>query len=318
MHKTGSTSIQAFCNRKREDLLARGLLYPKTGLVDSIPHHYLLALSAAKRRSMREALLRGFDRKTAAYLSGLARTESLEKLQREVAEAGEVDVLLSSEHFCSLDYASVDRFCSLFDGFEIVPLFVLRNFADWWNSWYNTYVMFSRGTDSPEGMSWKPDVVRACRAWSGAPGCDRMVVMDYDGLSKSRDRFVQLFFEKAGISLAGPIDWDASAQNVSSSPWTIVLARELRKSGASDESIRGLSARFDAIPRKGAYSFLSVDELRRYDALFEQTIRELADMPKIEGISVEGFAKKDRDQATIKVIRTLEDALSAVAIAVPD
>jgi hypothetical protein len=323
MHKTGSTSIQAFCSQRRDELLGRGLLYAKTGLVpvpsgtpEPLPHHFVVALAAASGLGTREALLRGFDNELSAALSSLAKRENLTKLKQEIAQAGDVDVLVSSEHFWMLDETSVHGFCATFEDREIVPLIVLRNFADWWNSWYNTYVMFSRGTDTLANIRWKLDVVRACQVWSRAPGCDRLIAMDYDELSKSRDRFVEAFFHQSGISVDPSFCWDMNAENVSSAPWTIIFTRELRKSGASDEVIRALCARFDAIPRNGAYSFLTLDELNRDDDLFEQTVRELVRLPKVVGISVEGLKKKNRNLADIKVMRTLEDALSEVARAI--
>lgn len=115
--KTGTTSFQSYCFKFRKELLAEGVLYPKTGL--HFTHH----------------------RKLARHYKGEFRDDSLVyKLKQEISETDCEKVLISCESFEDLNYNQAKEFLDDFSDMDVFILCTLRSRIDWVQSMYTEYV----------------------------------------------------------------------------------------------------------------------------------------------------------------------------------
>lgn len=175
-NKTGTSTIQRFCDSQRLRLMLDGLLYPQTGRRGGA--HYALS----------DAL--GFSRHKLANDVRKSRQLKLQtSLAQEVQDSGADHIVFSSENFvCDGDPADVLNF---FKDYDVRIIVYLRRHDEWWLSAYNQavrqvkqpkwkwgledFVEFYSARKSLYG-NWRHLVDR----WASVFGNERMIVRPFE------------------------------------------------------------------------------------------------------------------------------------------
>lgn len=130
-HKTGTTAIQDLCWRNADALRAAGLCYPLEFLL--LERYHLGQHCIAWQLMGQGAEVRPFPPGMDDPLT----------LLRERLEALHDDVLLSSENFCRLDPAAVERLAGLLTAWSVEVVVYLRRQDEFLQSLYQTAVLHS-------------------------------------------------------------------------------------------------------------------------------------------------------------------------------
>jgi hypothetical protein len=151
-------------------------------------------------------------------------------------------------------------------------------------SYYHTYVTFSRGTAAIAELNGPFDLLSVVERWAGIAAAGRVRVVDFDDLRGSAEPLWARFLELAlGRPWAGPTISMAAAENVSLPPMTLVLCRELRKSGASEDQIAMFIAAVSRIRPVERQALLDGDTAARLDALYAAELERLRASPLVDG-----------------------------------
>ena len=131
-HKTGSTSIQFYCNKYRNALLLQNLNYPM--YIDSNKNRHQSHLQLFK--DIGQGFSKSSSNKSQSYSQAI---DFLQSIKSESITA-DSDILLSSENISSLSANSfnllVELLLSVFNEFDIIFLFALRDQKDLAESLY--------------------------------------------------------------------------------------------------------------------------------------------------------------------------------------
>ncbi len=193
-YKCGTSSLQRRFANNREWLRDRGLVYPDLGVLTDprgreIPSHSALAFEYLRGRGAPGP---------AWYRDAIERSPSpptldsmIERLHAELRDAGDRDLIISSEEFMRFGEAErmdglVDEFAETLDGYDVLIFCYLRRHDQYLASWYNQLVKmgglprnlsqdierFARGIHG--------DYAKALRPWVDRFGTDRIVVRRYE------------------------------------------------------------------------------------------------------------------------------------------
>lgn len=172
LHKTASSYVQNLLAARRSDLLAAGILYPRTGTVEG-------------RSSTRVGATSGH-----ALFTRPQRVAGLMNKLRQEVTADTHTVLLSSEDFTLRRAADPLQFRQLLSGFDRVKaVLVLRRQDEWLLSWYKQAVdQFANDERRPfdvflaeEGPTLL-DFYTRFTPWRDLVGIDDFHVLSYDDL----------------------------------------------------------------------------------------------------------------------------------------
>lgn len=174
LHKTASSFVQNVLTSRRDDLLAAGVLYPRTGT------------HPQGRASTRPGAQSGH-----ATFTHPERTDALLARLASELPAGVSTVVLSSEDFTLRRAADPLQFSRLFAAFDVVEVvLVLRRQDEWIASWYkqavDQYANFERRSFdeflSEEGPTLL-DFHSRFFAWRDLVGPEGFHVLSYDDLA---------------------------------------------------------------------------------------------------------------------------------------
>lgn len=291
MHKTGTKTLHAAFDVGSHHLRGHGLVFAETGISRHplhgmrVSHHYLLALAAAASREMRDHLLHGQDPERARMMDEAVGPTLLDDLAREMDASAPADILISSEAFCLLDQASIGGLGARFPAYDIVPVYVIRNFAGWMQSYYNTYITFGGGTEAIRDLNGPFDLLSVVERWSAIATDRKVRVLELDALLHPTEplwsRFLDLGLRRPW---AGPPLYEGTDQNVSLAPMVLVLCRELRRSGASEEQIRAFLASVAHIAPAERQTLLGPDQAAQLDARYADELARLRASPLVDGV----------------------------------
>ncbi|BBK36537.1 hypothetical protein STAQ_16150 [Allostella sp. ATCC 35155] len=257
LHKTGTTSLQSYFARNRDTLAASGLTVPRAGVPRQFDGHHLLPWTLNSKYPER--------------LSGIDPDTLWNGLRSELESAGTANAILSSEDFSLLDDRQVERLGALLDGFDIVPIIILRRPGDVLEGGYRTHVV--SGGDLPlrqfmnHGQRPYYDYLSLLRRWRRLPGVSSMLVGSYDDPAVGRD-IVRTVLTWLGHTPPPPTGAAEPRLNIGLPAALIELARSLRASGVE-------RARADAwLEAMGKLPFTraQIAEPRLLSAEFEHTI----------------------------------------------
>lgn len=192
-HKTGTTSIQEFCQGNRSHLASAGIDYPQTYLVPSrryFGHHCLPW----------QLLGQGPDRRP--WPDGL--DDPLGDLRERVERDDAAAVLLSSENFCRLGSDGVERLRDALAGVRVDVMLYLRRQDLYLQSLYQTAVLHSgfEGDITSLAGSVELDYGPLVERWSDAFGADRLHLAAFEPAQLAGGDIVVDFHRRvAGLGL---------------------------------------------------------------------------------------------------------------------
>lgn len=177
--KTGTTAIQAYLARAREDLARAGI-------------HYI---STSEHGGGHQAFAKGFIAKPPAYMVLPQRTEEIRrKIAEEIAASPHSVFLLSSENF---PLADLDLLSEWWAGLQLQVriIFFVRSQDELLESEYNQMVKLTGETRSLMGYADEAfegaDFWAECESWARYFGAENMICRVYDGGRKDViDRFL--------------------------------------------------------------------------------------------------------------------------------
>ncbi len=187
LHKTGTTSIQIALASAAPRLRATGLLYPAAGRPESAPYgHHEIAWSFMERASYLPVDWVSSTARDAATRGALVAAV------RDEAEASGCDrVVLSSEEFDCLTAAEIRAFGDAFWDWRVHVILFLRDFADFIESAYKTYLMHSSASLDivrfAGGQRTRLDAALMVSDWLAVATGGRVFVVDYDDPSIKAD-----------------------------------------------------------------------------------------------------------------------------------
>ncbi|WP_374449023.1 glycosyltransferase family 2 protein, partial [Stella sp.] len=166
LHKTGTTSIQAYLSKHRDRLAAAGVYVPLIGVAPGFDGHHLLPWSISRPNS--------------EHLTGVDPDALWTKLRSEFDACGNPFAIVSSEEFSGMRDDDVERFGRLLDGYEIVPIVILRRPGDVLEGGFRTHIV-SGGSGPLErfvGNSPRPyhDYFPMLMRWRRLPGVSAMMI----------------------------------------------------------------------------------------------------------------------------------------------
>lgn len=238
MHKTGTTSIQKYCQANIGLLKNSGLIYPQSGIAGY--HHLFSVFDSAASDQVRRSLLNGMSDAQIKWINE-CYPNSLNSTKKEI-EGSAHDVLISSEHFIFLTSSCISRLSEFFSDFDIIPILVFRNFAAFANSFYHTYLTTFRKplrlSEIDIISSFRLDFSSLIPAWRQGTR-EKVLAIDYDLLASSNKGLVGEFFEIIGYPQEKAKL--ASRENISLPPYALYILHELQNSGASAGQIAQFS-----------------------------------------------------------------------------
>ncbi|WP_374450364.1 hypothetical protein, partial [Stella sp.] len=258
LHKTGTTSLQSYIARNRDNLAAAGFHVPRTGSRHQLEGHHLLAWSLSGTRPGR--------------LAGIDPDRMWNDLRNELERSACPNAILSAEDFSVLDDRQVRRLGVLLDGFEIVPIVILRRPGDLLEGAYRTHVALLGGSKPVEEFvrEWRSehfsyDVL--LRRWRQMPGVSSMLIASYDDPAVGRDVVGAVL---SWLGYARPPETGTSEPRLNSGvPAALIeLTRWLRQSGAARSEIAGWLEAMSHLP----FSRAQVGDPRLVPADVEMTL----------------------------------------------
>ena len=189
-YKTGTSSIQHYCDSHKKKLLSHGILYPATGLLAPNGTHGLLSLK--RLEEIGEDAPQWFRIKI-GKIKHVDTAESIWKRAVREIDASPADrIVISSEAF--VKYAANDKtkalireVCEYLASYDVRIICYIRRQDDYLESWYNQIV--KAGHPVPYGCSLKTleglgpmqqNFLKTLDAWEEVFGRERMIVRIYD------------------------------------------------------------------------------------------------------------------------------------------
>jgi hypothetical protein len=314
MHKTGTTAIQRFSARNRESLLNSGMLYPKLPLETELGfvHHFLVAVACCADEKTRNYLVGSFDPHSLALINNYTSEQLISIVLSQIDET-QKDVVMTSEAFYLLDDVSVKNFGDIFKKFEIIPIFYHRNFSDWICSFYDTYIFYAKGTLDLMAASFNPFSIESyIDRWSAIATNKKVRLVSYDLLRQDKVSLVEDFYHRIGITLPNTMVGSDAAENTSNRPDIQIIARELRKSGASENQINETARTMGLIKPAYRQRLLGPADTAKFDDLYQTTMRSLLSSDKVEGLIEGDIITPDRNYELEKPILNLFDAVKSL------
>jgi len=180
MHKTASTSLQRFLFTHREELRARGVLYPMGHCIEP-PHeaHHALAWTIRRR---------------SGFVDQNRWRAALEVLHADPSPT----VVLSSEDFEKFTAAEIEELGRYLEGFEVRVVQYARNAWGFLTSNYKHNILHTgMGENFRTFMfreAWRCDYAGRVRAWGQVFGEDRVSMRLFDSM-RQRGGVVRDFLE---------------------------------------------------------------------------------------------------------------------------
>ncbi|MBY6212246.1 hypothetical protein KUV95_11855 [Microbulbifer agarilyticus] len=180
-HKTGTSSLQSFFNENREVLAASGIYYPKIGLRGNAHHLVAEAFSGPARK---------------AVVSPCENT-LVQELRKEMLQAPESTILLSSEAFQNVAPALVAK---IFSGFEVTVVMYLREQSLYLRSAYAQRIHATNTTLSlaeyyQRTFLRSSDYADYLRRWESIFG-ERLDVLRYDRSALKNESIIDDFCQR--------------------------------------------------------------------------------------------------------------------------
>lgn len=310
-HKTGTTSIQVELTRARATLAAKGFLYPEAAVPDWAEFgQHMLPWSLMENEDFvpkvhgHKPLM---DRKS--------RDDIWKQFHREVEQRDLPNVIVSSEEFDVLNRSEIDHLKERLDGYDIHPIFFIRNLADLVESGYRTAVAHSeyeRDIDYfIENHRTRLDLSCALRDWRNISDKAGIVLISYDDPYMRRDS-VAAFLNAIGLG-ADAISLDRyPRQNESLPAFVVEIARFMRSLTCDEERLRAWLRSAALLRfRPGAnerYSFLSSTVRRELDSRYAAEVEVIAASPDLSSNVYGGLVLPSRGES--QHIRNEIDALA--------
>jgi hypothetical protein len=193
-YKCGTSSLQRRFANHRDWLRERGLVYPDLGLLtdprgreipshSALPFEYLRGRGAPGPLWYRDALERSPSPPTLESLLG--------RLHEELADAGERDVIISSEEFMRFGESErmeglVDEFADQLVGHDVEVFCYLRRHDQYLASWYNQLVKMGGLAENLSqdierfAAGIHGDYAKALRPWVQRFGTEHVTVRRYE------------------------------------------------------------------------------------------------------------------------------------------
>lgn len=264
LHKTGSTSLQFFCNRFRQQLRGEKLYYPL--YIDRAGNKHQSHLQFIK--DILAAIKPGNGGNNSAHSTQLPALEFVEQLRQHLKQTDD-DVLISSENISSLNKESFGNFCdyisSIFNESKIVFIFSLRQQVGLAESLYRNGFRAMKKRQEPveqflfgkiEYLDYERRIMQHKEIDNSFDNAS-FIYLPYPSLGKNG--IIPDFFRSIGLSILSENSQKSSA-NVSKNPSLDAIdciAKDMLSLLTNDESIFHLFNRFAfASPIKTNYSFV--------------------------------------------------------------
>lgn len=130
LHKTGTSTLQAWLRERSEVLARHGILYPETGRFrgGTGGAHHLLAIPGQPILQLHHRRPQGIDR---------ARWRVL---RQEIEDRGLPSTLISSEAFSRMTPETIEQVLVELEGFDVQVITFVRHPRSWIPSWYRQKV----------------------------------------------------------------------------------------------------------------------------------------------------------------------------------
>lgn len=210
-HKTGTTAIQRFSNKNKEELKRQGILYPSVSPVgpgNNEAHHFLAHVIAGQIKGYSPTAIQSMvnawvDEAASNNAALLVSAEAIWRHTLPVANKGE-----TGDTWIHQRRKYLRTLASYFDDrVELIPVVVLRRPDDFLESLYKERIMKGLETNNRSFMQFVESMTaRHLRYFDNLALVEDVVgppmVMTYEDLAESGD-LVRSFFRYIGINLIG-------------------------------------------------------------------------------------------------------------------
>ena len=231
-HKTGTTALQNFLFRNREELLSKGFLYPKSARPGGSRGHHNLAWSVKKAKR--------YD-----PLAG-----SWKEIQKEINRLSPDNVVLSSEEFEIKDFDRVSLVKSHLERYRTKIVVYLRRQDDFFQSVYVQNVKGGISLNIHEfiqKIQYRGDYYELLKPWRDLFGKENIIVRIYEKEKLANGGLYEDFMSSVGIETNEKYEQPRGLINFSPEPKIVELIRLLNE-----------------IVWKGKFSFSKQDRLNLY------------------------------------------------------
>lgn len=270
--KTGTTSLQSFLIRRRDDLAAAGLFVPLTGSYAAFGggHHLLPWVVNGRYPERRPAI---------------GREAMLDRLVEEIAGCGAERAVVSSEEFPSLTDEEIAVLAERLAPFDPVAVIVMRRSGDVIETGYRTHIVAGLESTFDEFAAIHTiDYLQLARRWSRLSPCGELRIGSYDDPAVRADIVgTVLGWIAPELAIERP---DGEPRLNAGLPAPIIeLARTLRREGAPLAVMQRWLARCTTMPisRSGIDepTFLTAAHDAALDAAYVRQIDAIENDPAL-------------------------------------
>lgn len=224
-HKTGTTSLQFFLDKNREDLLTQGFCYPQIAWYHHAQHMLAFQLQNVCPDHMPQP-----ENNIWKHLNEIIESSSCE------------NVILSSEEFSVIDKSAIEKLKNYLKKFEVKIIIYLRSQVDLFESMYNQQVKDWKSPrkepiqfflTQPDKLYPKFNYFENLKNWVEFFGKDNIIVKGYEG-SNTIDSFLNI----VGIDKSKIKDSDSKIDTNKSISLKSLEIMRLSKHLIKDEEIR--------------------------------------------------------------------------------
>jgi len=277
--KTGTSAIQAFLVKNKEQLKKQGCLYPQTGRLGHA-HYGVSSAFGLGRHSAADASI------TPAKIQAL--------LDSELKQSDCTSLILSSENFILSKNPKVIG--DTFSDFDIHPIVYLRRHDDWFESAYNQSVRMVQ--NPPWGTTIEGfvqlqinrkalpfDYYELLKLWDASFPGGRLIVRPFEKEQNKPDIFAD-FLNAIDLSMNPGFETHlGNAGNESISSERLMIIDAIQRTNASSELkrkiVKGIIEKNEVTSDR--YTFLSptarADLLKRYSPSYEKVAKEFLTPP---------------------------------------
>lgn len=268
-HKTGSTAIQVYLYKNRENLKEKGVLYPTSACPENaIFGHHILPWSFVTRENYLPSIKGSNESRKADYKL------ELKKLKDEINSSECDKIIISSEE---LDILNLEEIRSIFDYFkeyDVHPVIYLRDIADFLQSSYQTAVTYSgyhgEFSDFVNNQRSRLDYhnfIKEINSFS--PNKCTVLNYSHDNIKKN---LIENFCNLVGIDYDNNDSYSGSEQNSSLNLNTIELIRYYNGKGVDYKYTSKIFPLLYKLP-KSNISLFHPDELKKLHKRYKDEIK---------------------------------------------